>query len=105
LGDIYIKINDINNANEKIKSALTEAIKIENPSQLWRTYYAFGRLKEVEGNWEEAGKQYLNSIHIIEKIKREIRDKEIRDNFMNYFPVTRVQYNINRIKTRVGDKF
>lgn len=105
LGDIYIKINDINNANEKIKLALTEAIKIENPSQLWRTYYAFGRLKEVEGNWEEAEKQYLNAIHIIEKIKRDISDKEIRDNFMNYFPVTRVQYNINRIKTRVGDKF
>jgi tetratricopeptide (TPR) repeat protein len=105
LGDIYIKKNDINNANEKIQSALTEAIKIENPSQLWRTYYAFGRLKEVEGNWEEAGKQYLNAIHIIEKIKKEIRDKEIRDNFMNYFPVTQVQYNINRIKTRVGDKF
>ena len=58
------------------------------------------RAKKLLDIWPTVKQSYSGDEYVVK-----IRDKEIRDNFMNYFPVTQVQYNINRIKTRVGDKF
>jgi predicted ATPase len=97
MGEIYLAMGDLPNAEEKLKSALELAIEVGNPPHLWKTDFALGQLKEAQGHHQEGRKKYEDALNVTKRLSVTLQDKNLRDIFLNSDQVTRIRESLSRL--------
>ena len=83
MGQIYMRMREFTKAEKKLNEAISIAKDAGNPSQLWRTYFALGKLNEAQGLNQDAIDQYRDAYQVIEEISSNLKDEGIRDKLIN----------------------
>jgi uncharacterized protein HemY len=83
MGEIYIKNMGFSKAEKKLNVAISDAKKLGNPYQLWKTHLDLGKLKEAQDFNPQAQEQYKEALEVIEKIGSNLKDGKIRKIFLN----------------------
>ena len=92
-GEIALARRQRDEAEEAIRRALTIAEAISNPTQLWKTHVALGRL-HAETNRPEAARQaYQAARAVLDGVKGRLRHPELRASF-EQAPVVRHVYDL-----------
>jgi class 3 adenylate cyclase/tetratricopeptide (TPR) repeat protein len=97
MGDIYLTRKEFSSAEEKLKRALVLAKEVGNPPHLWKTYLAFGQLKEAQGLHQEAQRNYKEALIVTERLSWTLQDKKLRDIFLNSNHVTKIRDSLSRL--------
>jgi hypothetical protein len=66
-----------------LQQALTLAQTIGNPTQLWKTHLALGRLHAAAKQPEQARQAYQAAREVIERVKATLRNSELRTGLEN----------------------
>ena len=98
MGEIYIATKDFSKAEERLNEALAEAKQVGNPAQLWRTYYALGKLKEAQGLKQEAKEKYKEALKVTERTAWVLTDKKIRNIFLNSDQIVGIRNSLERLQ-------
>lgn len=85
-------------AEEALHKALTIALEIGNPPQLWQTYQALGELYGRKGEREQARSAYGSAIQVIEEVAGRLQDQELKRVFLSARPVQAIRERLERIK-------
>ena len=96
MGAIYVTKKDFLKAEEKLTEALAGAKEVGNPPQLWRTFYALGQLKKAQGLYDEAEGKYREGLKVIEGTALVLKNKELRDIFLNSDQVLQIKKALER---------
>ncbi|MGD9227441.1 MAG: adenylate/guanylate cyclase domain-containing protein [Desulfobacterales bacterium] len=83
MGKIYIKNMEFSKAEKKLNGAITDAKKLGNPYQLWKTHLDLGKLKEAQDFNQDAQKQYRQALEIIENIGSNLKGEKTRKIFLD----------------------
>jgi len=83
MGAIYLKKSKFSEAEKKLNLALSDAQKLRNPYQLWKTHFELGQMKDADGHNSDAKEQYEAALEVIENIGSNLKDKKIRNVFLN----------------------
>jgi len=80
-GEIAAAHKEWKEAEHCLTQSLELAQLIGNPTQLWKTHFALGRLFEESGRDELAAKAYDSARSVIDKIQASLRTDELRASF------------------------
>jgi tetratricopeptide (TPR) repeat protein len=83
MGEVYIKNMEFSKAENKLNVAISDAKKLGNPYQLWKTHLDLGKLKEAQDFNQQAQEQYREALEVIENIGSNLKDEKIRKVFLN----------------------
>jgi tetratricopeptide (TPR) repeat protein len=78
LGEIALARRQWGEAERALQQALTIAQSIGNPTQLWKTHLAYGRLHAATRKPEMAQQAYGVAREVIERVKGNLRDPGLR---------------------------
>jgi len=82
MGLIYRKNMAFSKAEKRLNGAISDARKLGNPYQLWRTHFDLAKLKEAQDLNREAQEQYRAALEIIEHIGSNLKDEKIKQIFL-----------------------
>lgn len=82
-------------AERALGEALAAARFVRNPTQLWKTLLALGRLRDARGRPEAAQEAYQAARGILERVKAGLRDEPLRAS-VERAPVLREVYELGR---------
>jgi hypothetical protein len=74
---------EFSKAENKLNVAISDAKKLGNPYQLWKTHLDLGKLKEAQDFNQQAQEQYREALEVIENIGSNLKDEKIRKVFLN----------------------
>jgi class 3 adenylate cyclase/tetratricopeptide (TPR) repeat protein len=77
-------------AEEEVSAALTLAVEVGNPPQLWRTHEALGELRRAEGRPDDARQAYENALEVIESVGARLKDTRLRESLLRSEHVKRI---------------
>jgi class 3 adenylate cyclase/tetratricopeptide (TPR) repeat protein len=89
-GQVFLAQNKLKKAEQELSMALGVAVRVGNPTQLWRTHAVLGDLFQVRGQLDRAHKEYRNAFSIIEGVATNLQDNSIRDTFLNSHEVQEI---------------
>jgi class 3 adenylate cyclase/tetratricopeptide (TPR) repeat protein len=89
-GEIALARRQWNEAEEALRQALTIAQAIGNPSQLWKTHLAFGRLYTETKKLEAARQAHHTAREVIDRIKASLQNPGLRMSLENSPVIQRV---------------
>lgn len=69
-------------AEEEVSAALTLAVEVGNPPQLWRMHEALGELRGAQGRPDDARQAYEDSLQVIESVAARLKDTSLRENLL-----------------------
>jgi len=95
-GRILTERGAYDQAESKLKSALTNLEKVGNPKQLWLTHSALARLYEKMNRSDLEQEQWQAAASIIKSTADDLEDKELRMTFINAGPVREILEQANR---------
>ena len=78
MGEIAIAHRQWKEAEGALRQALTLAQAIGNPTQLWKTYLAYGALYTATQQPERAQHVYGAAHDVLERVKSSLRDPGLR---------------------------
>jgi tetratricopeptide (TPR) repeat protein len=93
-GEIALLQKLWNEAEDGLRQALTIAKVISNPTQLWKIYFAMGRLYTEARRYEEAEQSYNAARGVINKILKSLHDPELRMS-LNSHPLIRQIFDLS----------
>jgi tetratricopeptide (TPR) repeat protein len=96
MGEIYIKNMEFSKAEKKLNVAISDAKKLGNPYQLWKTHLDLGKLKETQDFNPQAQEHYREALEVIENIGSNLKDEKIRKIFLNSDLIMEIK---NKVKT------
>ena len=82
-GEIALPSRQWEDAHGWLRQALTLAQTIGNPTQLWKTHLALGRLHAAAKQPEQARQAYRAARAVIERVKAHLRNSELRTGLEN----------------------
>jgi class 3 adenylate cyclase/tetratricopeptide (TPR) repeat protein len=92
-GEIALARRQWDEAEGLLRQALTLAQFIGNPTQIWKTHLALGRLYAERHQPDAARQAYQAAREIIDKMVGSLREPRLRDNFKNS-PLFRPVYDL-----------
>jgi hypothetical protein len=72
----------LDEAEWEIEAALSLAIDVANPPQLWRTQAALGELRQSQGRPEEARRAYADASRVIDNVAAGLSHEHLRNTFL-----------------------
>jgi class 3 adenylate cyclase/tetratricopeptide (TPR) repeat protein len=93
-GEIALARGQWDEAEEALRRALAIAQAIANPTQLWKTHLAFGRLHSETKKPEAARQAYRAAREVIDRIKAGLQNPELRASLENS-PLVRHIYDLS----------
>jgi Tfp pilus assembly protein PilF len=88
---VFLARNKLKKAEQELTMALGVAVRVRNPTQIWRTHAVLGDLFQVRGQLDRAHKEYRNAFSIIEGVATNLQDNSIRDTFLNSHEVQEIR--------------
>jgi class 3 adenylate cyclase/tetratricopeptide (TPR) repeat protein len=92
-GEIALARRQWDEAEGTLRQALTIAEAIGNPTQLWRTHLALGRLYAVTKKPERARQAYQSAREVIDRVKASLQNPGLRASLENS-PLIRHVYDV-----------
>jgi class 3 adenylate cyclase/tetratricopeptide (TPR) repeat protein len=89
-GQVFLARNKLKKAEQELTMALGVAVRVGNPTQIWRTHAVLGDLFQVRGQLDRAHKEYRNAFSIIEGVATNLQDNSIRDTLLNSHEVQEI---------------
>jgi tetratricopeptide (TPR) repeat protein len=89
-GEIALARHQWDEAEDVLRQALTMAETIGNPTELWRTYLAIGRLYAVIKKPERARQAFQSTRAVIDRVKAGLQNPELRASLENSALIRRV---------------
>ncbi|MFN2555669.1 MAG: tetratricopeptide repeat protein, partial [Nitriliruptorales bacterium] len=77
-GEALLAEGRVAEAEEELNAALGVAAQIGNPTQLWKTHAALGRLREAQGHLEQVRDAYEQALAVIEGVAAGLHDEGLR---------------------------
>jgi tetratricopeptide (TPR) repeat protein len=87
-GEIALARHQWDEAAEWLHQALTRAQTLGNPTQLWQTHVALGRLQTVARRPEQARQAYHAARQIIERVKARLQNPALRVTLEHSLPIS-----------------
>ena len=94
MGEIALAGGQWDEADGALRQALSIAQTIGNPTQLWKTHLALGRLHATLKQPEAAQQAYGAAREVIERIKGSLRDPGLRTS-LESSPLIRRVYDLH----------
>ena len=73
----------LENAEQELSIALEVAVRVGNPTQLWKTLAVMGHLFQVRDQLDDARRVYGDALSVIEGVADDLKDNSLRDTFLN----------------------
>jgi uncharacterized protein HemY len=96
MGDIYIKNMEFPKAEKKLNIAISDAKKLGNPYQLWKTHLDLGKLKEAQSFNQQAQEHYREALQVVKNVSSNLKDEKIRRIFLNSELIVEVKNKVKR---------
>jgi tetratricopeptide (TPR) repeat protein len=93
---VFLAQDQIAEADQELSNALKIAHRIDNPTQLWKTYAVLGELRHVQDQPEAARQAYGDALSIIEKMATSLQNRTRKDTFMSSNLVQDIRQKIQR---------
>ncbi len=77
-GEIATRQGRWDDAEHALREALTVALAVDNPGQLWRTHAALGRLREAQRRDKDAHAAYTAGLGVIDRMRAGLTTPETR---------------------------
>jgi hypothetical protein len=81
-GQVFLSQGMLTEAEQKLSSALTVALRVGNPTQLWKTHAIMGDLKHAQERPINACRAYVDALAVIEEVAAGLKDKTLKDMFI-----------------------
>jgi hypothetical protein len=81
---------------KKLNVAISDAKKLGNPYQLWKTHRDLGKLKEAQDFSPQAQEHYREAFEVIENIGSNLKDEKIRKIFLNSDLIKEIKNKVKR---------
>jgi len=95
-GEIAAARKQWDEAQAAFQQALNFAEVISNPTQLWKTHFAMGKLYAAAAKQEKARVSYLAARDIIDHVKKGLQHPELQNSLASYSLIRRV-YELSKI--------
>jgi hypothetical protein len=93
-GEIALTRRQWNEAAGWLQQALTLAQAVGNPTQLWKTHLALGRLHTAAKRPEQARQAYQAAREVIEQVKASVQHPELSAS-LERWPIFQQGYNLS----------
>jgi tetratricopeptide (TPR) repeat protein len=94
-GQAFLALGRPQEAEEALRKALTVALEIGNPPQLWKTYGALGELYERQCESDRTRSAYASAIQVIEAVAERLHNQEIKQTFLSAHPVQAIRARLS----------
>jgi tetratricopeptide (TPR) repeat protein len=81
-GQVFLSQGMLTEAEQKLSSALTVALRVGNPTQLWKTHAVIGDLKQAQKRPINACQAYADAFAVIEEVAAGLKAKTLKDMFI-----------------------
>jgi tetratricopeptide (TPR) repeat protein len=95
-GQAFLALGRLQEAEEALRKALTVALEIGNPPQLWKTYAALGELYERQGESDRMRSAYASALQGIEGVAERLNNQELKQTFLSAHPVQAIRARLSR---------
>jgi tetratricopeptide (TPR) repeat protein len=95
-GQAFLALGRLQEAEEALRKALTVALEIGNPPQLWKTYAALGELHERQGESGRMRSAYTSALQGIEGVAERLNNQELKQTFLSAHPVRAIRARLSR---------
>jgi tetratricopeptide (TPR) repeat protein len=92
-GEIALAHRELEEAEIAVRQALGVARAIGNPTQLWKTQFAWGRVCAARGRPDEAGDAYRAARTVLDRVKTNLQDPALRAT-LEQVPAIRQMYDL-----------
>ena len=91
---MYLAQGRLTEAEQELFSARKVALRVGNPTQLWKTYVVIGKLTQMQDRPNDACRAYANALAVIDKVAAGLKDKTLRDMFMRSNHVQEIRQKV-----------
>ncbi|UCE55630.1 MAG: hypothetical protein JSV31_09340, partial [Desulfobacterales bacterium] len=95
-GQVFLAQDKLEKARKELSIALSVAVRVGNPTQLWKTYAVLGDLLQVRDQLDDAHRAYGDALSVIEGVAAELQDKSLRDTFLSSHYVQEIRQKAHR---------
>jgi hypothetical protein len=97
LGQVFLAQGKPAEAEKELLIALEVAQRVGNPTQFWKTHAVLGDLLQAQERPDDARQSYGDAFAIIEEVAAGLKNKSLRDTFMNSQPVQEIRQKADSI--------
>lgn len=94
IGIVYSNLGNFEESTKFYEQAIKLALGINSGDILWEAYLEIGNSLRSQGKYEEAITNYANSIHVIEEIRTNIVQEELKATYMGTGKTIDAYYNL-----------
>jgi hypothetical protein len=87
-GEIALARHQWDEAADWLHQALTRAQTLGNPTQLWKTHVALGRLQTVAKRPEQARQAYYAARQVVERVQARLQNPALRASLAHALPIS-----------------
>ena len=95
-GQVLLAQGMLAEAGQELSSALKVALRVGNPTQLWKTSAVMGDLRQTQERPNDACRAYGDALAVIEKVAAGLTNKTLRDIFMGSHHVQEIRQKARR---------
>ena len=81
-GQVHLQQGKPAESEQDLSTAVKLALRVGNPTQLWKTYEVMGDLRQTQKRTDDAIRAYQNALDIIQGVAAGLKDLSIRNVFM-----------------------
>jgi Tfp pilus assembly protein PilF len=82
-GQVFLEQEKLEKAQQELSIALRVAVKVGNPTQIWKTHAVLGDFFQVQDKLNDARKAYGDALSVIEEVAANLQDNSLRDTFLS----------------------
>jgi tetratricopeptide (TPR) repeat protein len=86
-GQILSARGQLEEAEAEMHRALTQAKQLGNPTQLWKTHQALGKLRLEQGKSDEARAQFQTALKVVQGIAEGLTDAALKEGYLQSKPI------------------
>jgi tetratricopeptide (TPR) repeat protein len=95
-GQVLLAQGMLAEAGQELSSALKVALRVGNPTQLWKTYAVMGDLRQTQERPNDACRAYGDALAVIEEVAAGLKNKTLRDIFTESHRVQEIRQKARR---------
>ena len=95
-GQVFLRQGKLAEAEQELSRALKVALRVGNPTQLWKTYAVWGDLRQNQQRPSDADHAYADALAIIGDVATALKNKSLKDVFLESHHVKEIRQKAER---------
>jgi class 3 adenylate cyclase/tetratricopeptide (TPR) repeat protein len=97
-GEALMAQEKFEEAENEVEIALDYAHRVENPTQLWKTYVVLGDLKVAQSRGDDAHQAFSDARSVIDRVADSLQDDDLKETFLNSKEVKGLREKVEKVK-------